>query len=140
MADTPNILTPRQLCTRNCWKPPNPNTINDTGDIRRCEHGNIWRCTITPGILGVRVWDRLSWRHTPIDRWRAGRALRNTGQPDDDGAPYAPFAITPARYHRDGPLEMWAVTYQGKTLGRFDLYADAAADAKERAEQFAREQ
>lgn len=43
-----------------------------------------------------------------------------------------PFAVAPAAHQRGGPLDMWAVTYQGRTLARWDAKTAARADATDR--------
>lgn len=43
-----------------------------------------------------------------------------------------PFRIVRAASRRGGPLDMWAVTFDGKTLGRFDDRRVAAEDAVDR--------
>ena len=43
-----------------------------------------------------------------------------------------PFRLVPASSRQDGPLDMWAVVYDGQTLGRFDDRHDAATDAVDR--------
>jgi hypothetical protein len=45
-----------------------------------------------------------------------------------------PFRVVRAQSHRDGPFDMWAVTYptDDRWLVRFDLVADARADAVDR--------
>lgn len=42
------------------------------------------------------------------------------------------FGISPASSERGGPKDMWAVTYKGQTLDRFDRLADAEADMLDR--------
>lgn len=51
-----------------------------------------------------------------------------------------PFVVQRARSRRDGPLDMWAVTWAGEKLGRYDDKRDAAADAVDRFERAIREQ
>jgi hypothetical protein len=43
-----------------------------------------------------------------------------------------PFRIERASSRRDGPLDMWAVTLEGRWLVRFDDKRDAATDAVDR--------
>lgn len=51
-----------------------------------------------------------------------------------------PFVVQRARSRRDGPLDMWAVTWAGQKLGRYDDKRVAAADAVDRFERAIREQ
>ena len=43
-----------------------------------------------------------------------------------------PFRVVRARFRKGGPLDMWAVTWAGQTLDRFDDRRDALADAVDR--------
>jgi hypothetical protein len=49
------------------------------------------------------------------------------------------FGVVPASSVRGGPKDMWAVTYRGQTLGRFDHFADAEADMLDRYQRATRE-
>lgn len=49
-------------------------------------------------------------------------------EPFEPGTDPDAFGVVPASSKRGGPKDMWAVTYRGQTLGRFDLLADAEAD------------
>lgn len=68
------------------------------------------------------------WR-TPTDAVYVGRPTRFGN----------PFTITPAASRRDGPLDMWAVRYQGQTLVRWDTKLAARADATGRYARWIRE-
>lgn len=50
-----------------------------------------------------------------------------------------PFRVVPAAFRRGGPLDMWAVQYQGCTLGRWDDKTAARADAVDRYARWIRE-
>lgn len=50
-----------------------------------------------------------------------------------------PFVVVPAASRRDGPLDMWAVKYRGRTLGRWDDKAAARAEATDRYARWIRE-
>lgn len=68
--------------------------------------------------------------------WRAPRHSTYVGRPTRFGNP---FHIVPAASRRGGPLDMWAVQYQGRTLGRFDDKTTARADATDRYARWIRE-
>jgi hypothetical protein len=50
-----------------------------------------------------------------------------------------PFALAPAASQRGGLLDMWAVEYKGRKLGRWDDIADARAEAADRYARWIRE-
>lgn len=68
--------------------------------------------------------------------WRAPKHATYVGRPTRFGNP---FAVVPDASRRGGPLDMWAVTYQGRTLGRFDDKTAARADAVDRYGRWIRE-
>lgn len=68
--------------------------------------------------------------------YRAPKHSVYVGRPTRFGNP---FHIAPAASERGGPLDMWAVTYQARTLGRFDDKAAARADAVDRYARWIRE-
>ena len=68
--------------------------------------------------------------------WRAPEHATYVGRPTRFGNP---FRIVPAASRRGGPLDMWAVQYQGRTLARFDDKAAARADATDRYARWIRE-
>lgn len=61
--------------------------------------------------------------------WRAPHGAVYVGRPTRFGNP---FALAPAASHRGGLLDMWAVEYKGRKLGRWDDIATARADAADR--------
>lgn len=50
-----------------------------------------------------------------------------------------PFALAPAASQRGGLLDMWAVEYKGRKLGRWDDSSAARADAADRYARWIRE-
>ena len=92
-----NILTSRQQCRRECSRTfhfehggalpggPFPGTAGDPGDIRRCEHGRMWRFVGTErGGNWIDLWEPLSPVWNPIAWRRARRALVTTGEARDE--------------------------------------------------------
>lgn len=68
--------------------------------------------------------------------WRAPAGAVYVGRPTRFGNP---FTIAPAASRRGGSLDMWAVQYQGRTLGRWDDKTEARADAADRYARWIRE-
>lgn len=68
--------------------------------------------------------------------WRAPKHSTYVGRPTRFGNP---FAVVPAASQRGGRLDMWAVKYQGRTLGRWDDKAAARAEATDRYARWVRE-
>lgn len=60
---------------------------------------------------------------------RLAEGVKYVGRPGKFGNP---FHIAPAAAKRGGPLDMWAVTFEGQMLGRFDDRRVAAEDAVDR--------
>lgn len=79
-------------------------------------------------------------RQITLDQPRRIQRRRTKGWRAPDGAVYVgrptrfanPFALAPAASQRGGLLDMWAVEYKGRKLGRWDSIADARAEAAER--------
>lgn len=61
--------------------------------------------------------------------WRMPPGAVYVGRPTRFGSP---FVIAPAASRRDGPLDMWAVLYRNRILGRWDEKAAAHAEAADR--------
>lgn len=79
-----NILTERQRCTRECrWTWWRIDGHPDVGDVRRCEHGRIWRATgrRALALAGATFYDR--WEPVPRFTTTHRRAVRALAQ---DGA------------------------------------------------------
>lgn len=78
-----NILTERQRCARECqWTWWRTDGHFDVGDVRRCEHGRIWRATggRVLALAGATSYDQ--WERVPrftIAHRRAIRALAQDG-------------------------------------------------------------
>jgi hypothetical protein len=68
--------------------------------------------------------------------WRAPEHTVYVGRPTRFGNP---FTLAPAASRRGGLLDMWAVEYKGRRLGRWDSIADARADATDRYARWIRE-
>ncbi|MGW2384442.1 DUF4326 domain-containing protein [Streptomyces sp. NPDC001658] len=68
--------------------------------------------------------------------WRAPKGATYVGRPTRFGNP---FTVVPAASQRGGPLDMWAVKYQGCILGRWDAKTAARADATDRYTRWIRE-
>lgn len=69
--------------------------------------------------------------------WRAPEGVVYVGRPTRFANP---FMLAPASFiRRGGLLDMWAVQYQGRTLGRWDDIAAARADATDRYARWLRE-
>lgn len=68
--------------------------------------------------------------------WRAPEGAVYVGRPTRFGNP---FTLAPAASQRGGLLDMWAVEYKGRKLGRWDDIADARADAADRFARWIRE-
>src|SRR5438034_391513 len=57
------------------------------------------------------------------------KGVKYAGRPGKYGNP---FHVVRASSRRGGPLDMWAVQFEGRTLGRFDERRAAAEDAVDR--------
>lgn len=68
--------------------------------------------------------------------WRAPEGAAYVGRPTRFANP---FALAPAASQRGGLLDMWAVEYKGRKLGRWNDVADARADATDRYARWIRE-
>jgi hypothetical protein len=68
--------------------------------------------------------------------WRAPEHATYVGRPTRFGNP---FRVVPAASRRGGPLDMWAVQYQDRTLARWDDKTAARADATDRYDRWIRE-
>ncbi|MFF7476634.1 DUF4326 domain-containing protein [Streptomyces sp. NPDC008092] len=71
-----------------------------------------------------------------IPGWRKPEGAVYVGRPTRFGNP---FTIAPAASERGGPLDMWAVEHQGRTLGRWDDKTAARAEATDRYARWIRE-
>lgn len=83
------------------------------------------------------VWWTPEREHVALVGIRAGiqvpaRQDVHSGDPDA-------FGIIPASSRRDGPKDMWAVTYRGQTLCRWDRFEDAQGDMLDRHRRAVRE-
>lgn len=54
---------------------PFPGTLGSPGDVRRCEHGNVWLYEGDDASSRFDYWTRLRWWTTPIQYRRAILAL-----------------------------------------------------------------
>lgn len=64
---------------------PFPGTSGKPGDVRRCEHGKVWRYRRTEtGGSWIDVWERVSRFWEPFVYRRAIRALDAPEEPDED--------------------------------------------------------
>lgn len=78
----PNITTTRERCGRGCrytyWRNYGHVSI---GDVRRCEHGKVWRATgykrESRFFLSLDEWESLSRWRNPVLYRRAVRALES---------------------------------------------------------------
>ncbi|MFE9812325.1 DUF4326 domain-containing protein [Streptomyces sp. NPDC005548] len=68
--------------------------------------------------------------------WRKPEGAVSVARPTRFGNP---FTLAPAASQRGGLLDVWAVEYKGRKLGRFDAIADARADATDRYARWIRE-
>jgi hypothetical protein len=68
--------------------------------------------------------------------WRAPKHAVYVGRPTRFGNP---FTLAPAASRRGGPLDMWAVEYRGRRLGRWDDKTSARAEAADRYARWIRE-
>ena len=68
--------------------------------------------------------------------WRKPDGAVSVARPTRFGNP---FRLAPAASQRGGLLDMWAVEYKGRRLGRFDDIAAARADATDRYARWIRE-
>lgn len=68
--------------------------------------------------------------------WRAPEHAVYVGRPTRFGNP---FMLSPAASQRGGLLDMWAVEYKGRKLGRWDTSAAARAEAADRYARWIRE-
>jgi hypothetical protein len=67
-----------------------------------------------------------------VERWYP-EGVKFCGRPGKYGSP---FLIVRASSRRGGPLDMWAVQYEGKNLVRFDERRDAAEDSVDRYQRY----
>ncbi len=85
-------------------------------------------CTLVVSFVAAAVvfrWLGEKARWSGISPDKQARLRRDVFDPDD-------FGIVPANSERGGPKDMWAVTYRGQTLGRWDRFEDAEADMLDR--------
>jgi hypothetical protein len=79
----PNIDSVSERCARDCrilsWSVTGYG--GDIGNVRRCEHGNIWRCAEYWYRTGWGRWVRLSRFWDPLRYRRAARLLATPPAP-----------------------------------------------------------
>lgn len=98
MSDRVSIETPRERCLARCSRTfryghgdalrggPFPGSHGEAGDVRRCEHGQVWLFEeMTPHDFTIDHWTPLSRFWNPVQYGRAVRALRSPRSSVDEG-------------------------------------------------------
>jgi len=120
----PGTVVRSAMASQSIWVKTNHGWVwidRYTGDVQT----TLDHCAMTDAeaLYGPEFWVQ-AWDGRTVKQWdRVGGG--SAADPDA-------FGVVPASSKRDGPTDMWAVTYRGQTLGRFDHLADAEADMLDR--------